>query len=698
MNESLSSASERVIQFTTLLLIFLFPVFFLTNTPNFFETNKLLLLLIVAGVNLGAWALHTIAKKELQLTITPFTFPLLGVGLAFLLSAFFAAPNPTEALLGRGTLLPALALVVFTGVNTIHSRRFANRAIYALIGSGVVLSFISVLQSLGFGLSSLLNSVFNTNLPDTLSFTPAGSPVALITYLAPVVILTLFLAFARKDSLEKVVLFLLSAVMTAGLVLLVLYSFPGKDTAPVFLPPQYGYAVALETLKNTDTALLGYGPESFVNAYNRVRPAALNLTDYWNIRFTSSSNELFQVITTTGFVGLLAWAALALVVLRVARRSTSSTVTNIIKVVTLGTMFLLLLVPGTYLHLFTFFVLIMIWSILLKLNNDPRVSEFNFNLNSISLVRADQGENRESPLAILPYLVGVPVLLLTVGLFYFTLKAYSAETTFKQALDAAADNDGVATYNYQQEAIKQNPYVSRYRRAYSATNLALANTLSAKEDLSDQEKADVTQLIQQSIREAKAAVTLDQQNAANWENLTFVYRSLINVAQNADQWTIASLAQAIQNDPVNPRLRLELGGIYYALGQYDQAIRLYQQSAELKPDWANAYYNLASAHRQKNELNQAYEYLRRVMTLVGQDTADYAKAQEELRELADQLNLQDQDDTGEPQGELNTPSPIPTRNPDAQVDLEDSEGPGNLNNPTPTATPRPTNTPAPDND
>jgi tetratricopeptide (TPR) repeat protein len=511
--------------------------------------------------------------------------------------------------------------------------------------------------------------------------------------MVPVLILSLFLAFTRKESLEKIVLFLVSAVMTAGLVLVLAYSLPGKDTAPVFLPPRAGYAIALETLKNTSTALLGYGPENFVNAYNRTRPAFLNLSDFWNVRFTSSSNELFHADTTAGLVGLVAWVLVTVSVVRAIRAHESSQIGKVVKLITAGLLFLLILVPGTYPHLFALFVLLMLWSILMKANRNPQVADLELNLNTLSIVRPeDESGATQNPVPVLPYLIGVPVLILSAVILYFAGKAYTGEMIFKQSLDAAAQNQGLETYNLQREAIIQNPYVTRYRRAYSATNLALANSISSQEELSDEDRANVSQLIQQSIREAKAAVTLDPLNSANWENLTFVYRSLINVAEGADSWTIASLAQAIQNDPVNPRLRLELGGVYYALGRYDQAIRLYQQAAELKPDWANAYFNLSAAHKQKGELTQAFDYMRQVLTLVDPETADYSKAQEELESLADALNVpEDEVPVSQPLTELNTPEPIPTTSPENQVELPENTGPENLQG-QPAAT---TGTPAP---
>ena len=63
----------------------------------------------------------------------------------------------------------------------------------------------------------------------------------------------------------------------------------------------------------------------------------------------------------------------------------------------------------------------------------------------------------------------------------------------------------------------------------------------------------------------------------NWQTHASIYRILIHVAQDADQWSIAAYVRAIQTDPTNPMLRLDLGGVYVTTQNYDQAIRLFQQ-------------------------------------------------------------------------------------------------------------------------
>jgi predicted Zn-dependent protease len=190
--------------------------------------------------------------------------------------------------------------------------------------------------------------------------------------------------------------------------------------------------------------------------------------------------------------------------------------------------------------------------------------------------------------------------------------------------------------------------------------LALANALAANPDLSDQDQATVSQLVQQSIREAKNAIAIDPNNAIYWTNLAGIYQQLINLAEGADQWTIASYQQAATLEPTNPALALSLGGVYYSLKTYGEAINWFQRSVNLKPDFANGYYNLAIAHRDAGDYAQAAGAMQAVLGLVEADSGDYQIASRELDDIKSKLQAaQPQQETAEPET-LTPPQPLPS--------------------------------------
>ena len=223
------------------------------------------------------------------------------------------------------------------------------------------------------------------------------------------------------------------------------------------------------------------------------------------------------------------------------------------------------------------------------------------------------------------------VLTLIIGIFLGRI--ILADYFYAQSLVAAAANQGTQTYNLQIKAIGLNPDNDSYHVAYSQTNLALADALASQPNLTDQQKQAVVTLVQQAIREGRTATDLAPRRSANWENLSLIYRSLINFAQGADQWTEASLNQAINFDPTNPRLRLDLGGIYFAAQDYSTAAQLFNQAVSLKSDYANAHYNLAEAMKNLKMNSQAISELQLTASLICQTSSPSSDCDQVNKEI-----------------------------------------------------------------
>lgn len=231
-----------------------------------------------------------------------------------------------------------------------------------------------------------------------------------------------------------------------------------------------------------------------------------------------------------------------------------------------------------------------------------------------------------------PYLYFIPFLLVLSLLlsFYLTARALLAEYYFKKSLRSKSVKE---VYDYQRLSITTNPYIDQYRTRFSQTNLLIANSLMDKsKEPSTQDKQTATKAIEAAIEEAKSAVKLNDQKAANWANLAYIYRNLLNIAENADSWAISSYERAIVLEPQNINYRLQLGGVYYLLKRYDDAIQIFEETIKLKPDWPNAYYNLAWAYYQKGNNEKAILNIETTISLLSNqnNSAELTKAKEDL--------------------------------------------------------------------
>jgi len=177
----------------------------------------------------------------------------------------------------------------------------------------------------------------------------------------------------------------------------------------------------------------------------------------------------------------------------------------------------------------------------------------------------------------------------------------------------------------------------------------------------------------------------------NWQTLAGVYRQIVNVAENAPVWAVSAYQQSIVLDPRNPLLRLDLGGIYYLFENFDEAQKLFEQAVSLKPDWANAHYNLAWTYYKKGIFGSAVDQMQIVVGLLDAATQpeDYKAAQKNLDDFKktyqtelEKLQQQQAAQGGTPQGtapaapsELNLPSP-PATQLDQKIELPEDASPG----------------------
>jgi len=288
---------------------------------------------------------------------------------------------------------------------------------------------------------------------------------------------------------------------------------------------------------------------------------------------------------------------------------------------------------ATFLNTFILFLLVAFLISNLGLNKSEVAEKFAVGLSSIAPVTTI-GEEGAIKKEYLHFIFALPILAATIYVGYVYYKVYLAEYYIRTSIVAAQRNEGARTFEYQTKAINMNPRRSAYHNAYAQTNLALANSIASKEQLTDQDRQTIQQLIAQSIRNSRLSTeVLDPLSVDSWTTRASIYRAIIPIAQNASQWSIASYNTAIQLSPTDPRLRLDLGGIYYARGDYLTAANFYRQAILLKQDYANAHFNFAQALLKLEDYTNARRALEITKTLVDPDSNDYKLVDEQLANL-----------------------------------------------------------------
>lgn len=738
MNERLINFLDLVTKVVLVAYLVIFPLTLWNLTSEFYELPKFLLLLLVTLLMLILWVTRFLLTGKTQLLRTPLDLPLLLLLGVFGLSTFFA-PSRSVALLGNFPRIHE-GLITFSGLTLFYLLfasqakllKLAKLALYPLILSGAILSLSSLISYWGI-------NVLPFTWASTPNFTPTGSnfsTTAILALLLPLLLLqianssklpykllvsgiaalfaitialtgslatfiaagaavALTLLFLSPSSMRKnlplillpgilgVVVFILSVIPSFGTTN-PLYERAQKFPSELQLSFDSSWKISISAFR--DSPFWGSGPGSYMFNFTAYKPADLNTTKNWAVKFDQSFNEYLHLLATTGGLGLVSLLLLTTVFLSTMRKVASTEKDPLVLGLALsgGVFFILLALHTSTLALWG------VGMIILALFMGESPSSKEIELTAPSYKEAGK---------IKPHFDTLPTLLLlvTVGLVAFSVYYGSrfvvADYHRRLALNAVAAGKALDAYNQLVIAEKLNPYVDIYRADLAQTNFALANALaSAKKpseaspggNLSDQDKQTIQTFLSQAINEGKNAVAINRNSSLNWEILASIYKQISGVAQNAPAFALDAYGRAIQRDPYNPVLRLSVGGMYYSLKNYDMALRFFTDAVNLKPDYANGYYNIAVALKDKGDLQGAKTMAEKTISLLDPNSPDYKTASDLLASLNDQ--------TAQKEAEI--------KEPEEKSALQDKKLPKVLNLPKPekVATPEAINkttTPAP---
>lgn len=582
----------------------LFVVFILPGFPSQYHIPKEIFASVIISLALIASLIKSILKGEMKFASGKFDIGVMLLAVAYLLISIFRTPNKMEAFFYPGTTTFVILAAIFYLIINQFSKKSKKDALTALFASGILLS-ISIL----FTKLDVFTKI--PQLPEFIkdaTFNPSGGGLQSVIYLLALLPVGISQIIKEKDAVKKAFFGVASAVLILGIALMGVELIPGKTNTLTLPSWQTSWEITVEALKQNP--LLGVGPGNYLSAFNLYRSLSYNQTDLWQIRFSSANNYYFTLVTELGLIGFGALLVLlASIYGRISKSLKSGPDSKskaweesgiVILVISLA------LVPATPALIFLLMAFLAVFS-------GSEEKSITVATNKVPTI-----------------IVAAPIFALIIALGFFGTRAVAAEINYKRSLDALAENNAKATYDYMLKALELNPYVDRYHASMAQVDMALAASLATSENLTENDKQTITQLVQQAISEGKATVTLNIERSSNWEVLAQIYRSIMGFAEGSDQFAIQTYTQAVALDPINPSLRVTLGGVYYALEDYDNAINVFQLATVAKADYANGYYNLAYAYAAKKDFDKAISSMERVISLVNKDSDDYKTAQSAL--------------------------------------------------------------------
>lgn len=696
MRQQITGYLHNAIFAIILAIAALTPLIFSPLTTEAFETPKIIFLVVATIALLILWSASWVTEGRVVITRTPLDLPLLLILAVILVSTFFSETRYVAIfgnlprIHGSAVTWVTYILLYFIISSNLKSITQIRAIIYTLLGSSTIAALVALLSYFGVYLP--------LPFAKALNFTPAGSSfsaAALLVMMLPLLLssiikenktiptpialglsalfgltialignvaiwsaaalVVLLTAFVTKKEALKRTLPLLAIPVGITIVIVALSFVPLGNANPLFekrqnfpreLQLEFDQSWKISASAFRDNPFLGSGPASYLFNFTQYKPAEYNSARFWNIRFDTPHNEYLLFLGTLGGLGLMALVFFTALIINFAWRGMFHHENNLatgLSIAALASIVLMAMHVTTPVMIMGMLLILAMLMAVYK-HVTGKVDEFSIGIKA-SKVRDQNMYDLNSLVVadILPIILIIPILIFVAWVGFQTYKAVLADYYHRMALNSASTR-ALDTYNFLVKAENLNPYVDLYRVDLAQTNFALANGIAAAKgpneasaggSLTDEDKKNIQTLLSQAIAEARNGVALSPRNAANWEVLASIYRQISGVAQNALAFSLDSYGRAILLDPLNPLLRLNVGGVYYSVKNYDLAIRFFDDAVKLKPDYANAYYNLAIALRDKGNTREAQLVAERVVTLLQKDTEnpDYKVAAEFLAGL-----------------------------------------------------------------
>jgi len=602
---------QKLKSYITSLAFFLIPLFFLPITHEFYNINKFtlisatsIILLLISSLQFYKTRKIRWSKKSLALLV-----PLSAFLATVTLSTIIASTNRVQALLNfsYGPLM--------LGVLTIFYWYVAQEE------DGE--TFDLLLRLSGFCVAILTAVLFfhpfdAIALPKTFlflknySFSPLGTQVDLILFLGfTFLYLLLRVAKLRRQAHRIDLLTLFGLAMSLFALTITLLNSAPKNN-PMTRPNRAPLNLSITSVIKSSSApfgfLFGSGINNFSTIFTQVKDADYNRSSNWAVSsYDDAFSAIIQILVESGVLSAMAFIWLLVRAFRL--NPTKHTA------VLLG--YVVIMFALTPVSLILFLLLYVCLGLIARDSSPARKTTFHVEENkSLFLIG----------------FINTSTIVTLIILFLFALvPVYRAEVKMRNSVDAIAENDLDKLYSNQYEAVVLNPYTERYRLNFSQTNLFVAKHIASStkpnQDL-------ITSSVQQAINQAQAAIALNPKKASNWENLGIVYKNVLGV-KGAQQWAIAAFQRAVLLDSQNVSYRLELGGVFYSLKQYENAVKTFQEAVLLKPDLPNTLYNLAHAHYQNKNSREAIKIMDSLLALLKkQNSTNYEKVLKERDDFA----------------------------------------------------------------
>lgn len=688
---SLPSILGRVIDVCIMGLAALMPLWFLPITLDAIELNKQTLLAIVALVGIAAWVTKSLIEREFSIARSwlhlVVLFFLIGYGVTswFSLDRYISFVGNVGQMQWSFVTMASFVAFYFLVANRLKTAQDVQKVLLWFIAGSFIAGVYGILQIFGihlFGSGNMaaypaFNTVGTVNALATFLAIPTvmagalclagcaggscsfcgpsqkcsvfwkvviyGMVVAGLSYAVIVdfwavwaalifgTVLFVGLTMLRSRKLPPLPQLIAPAAILLVSVIMLFASSPVASRVPSEVAPsvRHSWLIAQQTLR--DRSVFGSGPGTWLFDYAKYRSVAVNVSEFWQLRFERGFSAILTMIAMIGIVGTTLWVMLvgsagtALGMRLVKGRKEDDWTTYLLLATGWATtVFLAFLYNYNLAHHFAFWLLLALSAGLLSKN------VFSWNQSRSWLKGA---------LSILMIIIAVT----SVSAMWLLGQRLAADVQYNRALSAYQQRGDVDTsIRHLESATAMNKMNDVYYRNLSQAHLVKAGQiLEQAQDPDAKRKANDHVML--AVEMAKRAVEVGPSNVDNASNLATVYQSIMSFTQGADEYAIGAYRQALALEPNNPIFMNEVGKIYVLRSdayrtelenedqakreeaqknvevELEQAATWFNQSATAKPDYAAAHFNLGLVYERQGKLSEAIRKLEEVLSVNQQD-------------------------------------------------------------------------------
>lgn len=638
---------EKIGRYAYIATVFLIPVFVLPVSFFPFEINKAYLTFTATAAIAILWLISFIYNGKIKIPKSAVLGMLVVLTLSYLLSAVFSE-NRSLSFIGDNFALDSMSSIAMLSLLAVLSaflfqdKKSPLLLVYSvLISSGLLFIFqifrifnIEILSfeifpaktsnllgswnelAIFFGLSAFLSVISLKILNKNKIFFGSILFVSLISliiinfkmvWVALSVFLLVFLIYIFSNSKDTKSF---AALPLAVFVLSVLFIFLNPIIGNILETSELNYIEVrpsflgtFEIIKGSlkENPILGSGPGTFVYNWLKFKSQAVNLTEFWNIRFNYGVGIIPSFFATGGIIVISAWILFFIFLIfqffKIINIKNEEKDEYGFSIIFFFSAAYLWFFNFVYTSIFVVFALAFVFTglFIAQMTKTQKIKSWDISIES------------DPKIKFLSSFTVLLIIIASLGAFYTFSKKYFAFYYFAKGINIFnSKGDLDAAERFILKSVDLDRQDKEYRALSEIGILKMQNIINDTSSSPDDLRAKFQSVLSSTIQRAQNAVNINNIEPMNYMNLAKVYEAVIPLKiEGASDLAISNLSEAFKRDPLNPDILVLKAKIEVSMNNLKDAKIDLEKSIELKPDYAVSNFMLAQIEAANGNLENA---------------------------------------------------------------------------------------------